>query len=84
MTCKLWFVFLCAIATSFNIFAQEFEFIVSPENCGKMTLEECEEFMAWAEDDNSALQTSIEDDKAEINRMHEEALNTLSESRNKD
>lgn len=80
MTRKSWltFVFICIISTT--SFGKEFEFVVSPENCGKMTLEDCEEFMVWAKADMEALQKSIDDDKAEIKRMHEEALGVLSNS----
>lgn len=54
-------------------------YTVTRENCGNMALEKCEKVLMWAKKDSKETQQQISEDQAAIHKMHEEALQVMSE-----
>lgn len=86
------FILLFILFFSFGLntshsFAEETQttdiYAVTPENCGKMTLEKCKEAMDWAKAYSAKLKAKSKVHRDNIARMHEEALQVLSEDQKK-
>lgn len=67
-----------------NLFAKENQtsdsYAITPENCGEMTIEQCQKIMELAKTRSEKIQADINDSKARIDSMHEEALKILNEN----